>query len=127
FKGEWLGLGDVGVQDENGFYYIVDRKQDMILSGAINVYPAEIEGVIHMHPMVKDVAVIGVPDEKWGEVPLAAIVLRDGETIPKEEILTFCEGKLAKYKVPHHIDFVDDLPRNLQGKLLKYQIRKKYS
>lgn len=127
FKGEWLGLGDVGVQDEDGFYYIVDRKQDMILSGAINVYPAEIEGVIHMHPMVKDVAIIGVPDEKWGEVPLAAIVLREGETIPKEEIINFCEGKLAKYKIPHHIDFVDDLPRNLQGKLLKYQIRKKYS
>src|SRR5699024_12649710 len=107
--------------------YIVNRKQDMILSGAIDIYPSEIERVINMHPMVKDVAVIGVHDEKWGEVTLADIVLRNGETITKEEILTFCEGKLAKYKVPHHIDFVDDLPRNLQGKLLKYQIRKKYS
>lgn len=126
FKGDWLSLGDVGVQDEDGCYYIVDRKQDMILSGALNVYPAEIEGVLHEHPGVEDVAVIGIPDKKWGEIPLAAVVLRDGEKVTKEEIFQFCQGRLAKYKIPHHIDFVDELPRNLQGKLLKYQIRKNY-
>ncbi|WP_153732072.1 class I adenylate-forming enzyme family protein [Sporosarcina obsidiansis] len=126
FTGEWLSLGDVGVQDEEGYYYIVDRKQDMILSGAINVYPAEIEGVLHEHPKVEDVAVIGIPDQKWGEVPLAAIVLRKGEQAEKEEIIDFCNGKLAKYKIPHHVDFVEELPRSLQGKLLKFQIRKNY-
>ncbi|MEV9641385.1 AMP-binding protein [Mammaliicoccus sciuri] len=126
FKGEWLSLGDVGLQDEDGYYYIVDRKQDMILSGAINVYPAEIEGVLHEHPKVEDAAVIGIPDEKWGEVPLAAIVLRKGEQAEKEEIIEFCNGRLAKFKIPYHIDFVEELPRSLQGKLLKFQIRKKY-
>ncbi|WP_062197968.1 class I adenylate-forming enzyme family protein [Massilibacterium senegalense] len=126
FRGEWLSLGDMGVQDEDGFYYIVDRKQDMILSGAINVYPAEIEGVLHEHPKVEDVAIIGIPDEKWGEVPLAVIVIRKDENVTREEIIKFCQGRLAKYKIPKYIDFVNELPRNLQGKLLKYQIRKKY-
>lgn len=126
FDGEWLSLGDVGVQDEDGYYYIVDRKQDMILSGAINVYPAEIEGVLHQHPSVEDVAVIGVPDEKWGEVSLAAIVLREGKEVTKEELKEFCSGKLAKYKIPHHFDFVEELPRSLQGKLLKFKIRENY-
>ncbi|MEI3598044.1 MULTISPECIES: class I adenylate-forming enzyme family protein [unclassified Oceanobacillus] len=126
FKGEWLGLGDIGVQDEEGFYYIVDREQDMILSGAINVYPAEIEEVLHEHPKVADVAVIGLPHEKWGEIPIAIIVLGEGESANQEEIIDFCSGKLAKYKIPHRVDFVDELPRNLQGKLLKYQLREKY-
>lgn len=127
FQGEWLGLGDMGVEDEDGFYYIVDRQQDMILSGAINVYPAEIEEVLHEHPKIADVAVIGIPHEKWGEVPLAAVVLREGENADQDEILAFCKGKLAKYKVPHTVDFVEELPRSLQGKLLKYRIREKYS
>ncbi|WP_301108879.1 AMP-binding protein [Sporosarcina sp.] len=126
FDGEWLSLGDVGVQDEDGYYSIVDRKQDMILSGAINVYPAEIEGVLHEHPSVVDVAVIGVPDEKWGEVSLAVVVLRKGAEVSKEELIEFCQGKLAKYKIPQHVDFVDILPRSLQGKLLKFKIRENY-
>ncbi|GKV66634.1 MULTISPECIES: AMP-binding protein [unclassified Sporosarcina] len=126
FDGEWLSLGDIGVQDEDGYYYIVDRKQDMILSGAINVYPAEIEGVLHEHPAIADAAVIGIPDEKWGEVSLAAVVLRPGEKVSKEDLIEFCQGKLAKYKIPQHIDFVEELPRSLQGKLLKFKIRKNY-
>lgn len=125
FHGEWLGLGDMGVQDEEGYYYIVDRKQDMILSGAINVYPAEIEGVLHQHPKLVDVAVIGVPDEKWGEVVKAIVVLKEGETADAEEIIEYCDGKLAGFKKPHSVDFVKELPRSLQGKLLKYQLREK--
>lgn len=98
----------------------------MILSGAINVYPAEIEEVLHEHTNIADVAVIGVPDEKWGEVPIAIVVLREGADTNEEDILEFCNGKLAKYKIPHSVDFVDELPRSLQGKLLKYQLREKY-
>lgn len=126
FRGEWLGLGDMGVQDEEGYYYIVDRKQDMILSGALNVYPAEIEGVLHQHPKIADVAVIGVPDEKWGETVKALVVLKDGETAEEEEMIRFCDGKLAKFKKPHSVEFVNELPRSLQGKLLKYQLREKF-
>ncbi|MCG3088252.1 class I adenylate-forming enzyme family protein [Sporosarcina cyprini] len=123
FHGEWLGLGDMGVQDEDGSYSIVDRKQDMILSGALNVYPAEIEGVLHRHPKIMDVAVIGVPDSKWGEAVKAIVVLKPGETADAQEIIDFCEGRLARYKKPRSVDFVDELPRSLQGKLLKYKLR----
>src|SRR5690625_135735 len=126
FQDGWLGLGDLVSQDEEGFYYIVDRKQDMILSGAINVYPAEIEEVLYKHPKIADVAVIGIPHEKWGEVPMAIIVKREGESLEMSDIRTFCEGHLDRFKLPHSVDFVSDLPRSLQGKLLKFQIRDKY-
>lgn len=126
FKGEWLSLGDLGKQDDEGFYYIVDRKQDMILSGAINVYPVEIEEVLHCHPKIADVSVIGIPHEKWGEVPIAIAVLHDGEVADVEEIKAFCQGKLARYKIPHDVKFVQELPRSLQGKVLKYQLRQQY-
>lgn len=126
FRGEWLGLGDMGIQDEEGYYYIVDRKQDMILSGALNVYPAEIEGVLHQHPNILDVAVIGVPDEKWGEAVKAIVVLHEGEKTTAEDIIKYCEGRLANYKRPQSVEFVTELPRSLQGKLLKYQLREKY-
>lgn len=116
----------MGIQDEEGYYYIVDRKQDMILSGAINVYPAEIEEVLHEHPNIADVAVIGVPHEKWGEVAKAIVVPREEEKADAEDILEFCNGKLAKFKIPHSVEFTDELPRSLQGKLLKYQIREKF-
>ncbi|WP_438318652.1 class I adenylate-forming enzyme family protein [Sporosarcina sp. FA9] len=126
FRGEWLGLGDLGVQDEEGYFYIVDRKQDMILSGAMNVYPAEVEGVLHQNPKIADVAIIGVPDEKWGETVKAIVILREGETAEAEEIIQFCDGKLASFKKPHSVDFVEVLPRSLQGKLLKYKLREQY-
>ncbi|MCG7346435.1 hypothetical protein MHZ92_20225 [Sporosarcina sp. ACRSL] len=95
----------------------------MILSGAFNVYPAEIEGVLHRHPKIADVAVIGVPDEKWGEAVKAIVVLREGEEAGAQEIIDFCEGKLADYKKPRSVDFMAELPRSLQGKLLKYKLR----
>src|SRR5699024_10619775 len=98
----------------------------MILSGAINVYPAEIEEVLHEHPKIADVAVIGVPDEKWGETVKAVVVLKEGETANEEEIIHFCNGKLARFKLPHSVYFISDLPRSLKGKLLKFTIRVKY-
>src|SRR5690625_5227488 len=112
-------------QDEDGFYYLVDRKQDMILSGAINVYPAEIEEVIHEHPNVMEATVIGMAHENWGEVPMAIVVVKDGETITSEDIISFCADNMAPYKVPHRIEFLDVLPRNIQGKVLKYKLREK--
>ncbi|MBO1001671.1 AMP-binding protein [Pseudogracilibacillus auburnensis] len=127
FRGEWLGLGDMAKQDDEGFYYLVDRKQDMILSGAINVYPAEIEEVLYEHPDVTEAAVIGMSNDKWGEVPMAIIHLREGSDLHEEELLAFCKGKMADYKIPHEVQFVDDpLPRSLQGKVLKYKLRSTY-
>lgn len=126
FHGEWLGLGDMAKQDEAGFYYLVDRKQDMILSGAINVYPAEMEEVLHEHPSVKEAAVIGIPHKKWGEVPMAIIVAKENEHITSEDIITFSKEQMAKYKVPHQVEFVDELPRSLQGKVLKYKLREQF-
>lgn len=127
YKNGWFGLGDMAKQDEEGFYYLVDRKQDMILSGAINVYPAEIEGVLYEYPKVREATVIGIPDEKWGEVPMALIVPKEGESITTEEMLDFCEGKLAKYKTPKEFIFRETpLPRSLQGKVLKYKLREQF-
>jgi len=122
----WLGLGDMGRQDEEGYYYIVDRKKDMIISGALNIYPTEIEDVLRKHPDIFDVAVIGVPDQKWGEAVKAVVELKEGARITADEIIKWCENKMAGYKKPKSVDIVDQLPRTLQGKVLKYQLRKKY-
>lgn len=126
FRDGWLGLGDMATQDDEGFYYLVERKQDMILSGAINIYPTEMEEVLHEYPKVADAAVIGMPDEKWGEVPMAIIVAKPNETIKSDEILAFCTENMANYKVPHRVEFIEELPRNLQGKVLKYQLRETF-
>src|SRR5699024_1632208 len=127
FKDGWLGLGDMAEQDEEGFYYLVDRKQDMILSGAINVYPAEIEEVLYEHPNIKEAAVIGTKDDKWGEVPVAIIVPEKGASVTEEEMQEFCSERLARYKLPKHYHFRDEpLPRSLQGKVLKFKLREAY-
>ncbi|WP_339162523.1 AMP-binding protein [Siminovitchia sp. FSL W7-1587] len=126
FRGEWLGLGDMARQDDEGFYYLVERKQDMIISGAFNVYPAEIEAVLHEHPSVREAAVIGVPHDQWGEVPMAVIALHDDQDVSEREIIEYCTGKMAKYKIPHKVEFVKMLPRNLQGKVLTYTLKEKY-
>src|SRR5699024_12130066 len=102
-------------------YYLVDRKQDMILSGAINVYPAEIEEILYEHPHVKEAAVIGAKDEKWGEVPVAIIVPEEGEDVEEEEVTEFCSERLAGYKLQKHYYFREEpLPRSSQGKVLKF-------
>ena len=121
----WLYSGDVATIDEDGFIYIQDRTKDMIISGGENIYPAEIENVILQHPGVKEVAVIGLPSEKWGETPLAIVVAKNGE-IPAEEIIGHCKGKLAPFKLPKTVEFVDEIPRNPTGKILKRILREQF-
>jgi long-chain acyl-CoA synthetase len=123
FRGDWLTVGDLAVQDEEGYFYIVDRKKDMVISGGINVYPREIEEVLMRHPKILEAAVIGVPDEKWGEVLKAFVVLRPGHSFDVAELSSFCESKIAKFKVPKLFVMSDALPRNASGKVLKGQLR----
>ena len=122
----WMHTGDAGRMDEEGYLYISDRVKDMIVSGGENVYPREVEEVLFQHPAIADVAVIGVPDEKWGESVKAIIVLREGAAVVAEEILAHCHGKLAGYKRPRSVDFVEVLPRNPSGKVLKRELREPY-
>jgi fatty-acyl-CoA synthase len=124
--GRWLHSGDAAKYDEEGFYYIVDRWKDMFISGGENVYPAEVENVIYHHPAVAEVAVIGVPHPKWQEVGRAVVVLKEGHTLQEEEIVEFCQGKLAKYKIPKSVVFVQALPRTAAGKVLKRELRQTY-
>ncbi|MFQ3609688.1 MAG: o-succinylbenzoate--CoA ligase [Chloroherpetonaceae bacterium] len=119
FKDGWFYTGDLVRQDEEGFFYVVDRKKSMFISGGENVYPAEIEKVLYKHPCVAEVAVIGVPDEKWGEVGKACIVLKPDAKVSAEELKAFCAERLAKYKVPKFIEFCDALPKSDAGKINK--------
>ncbi len=124
--GGWLHTGDIGVFTEEGDIYIVDRKKDMILSGDENVYPAEVEEVLYSHPSILEAAVIGVPDEKWGETVKGIVVLKPGAKATEEEIIEFCKARLSSYKKPTSIDFLAQLPRNPSGKVLKTELRKRY-
>jgi long-chain acyl-CoA synthetase len=119
-------MGDMGYLDEDGYLFIVDRKSDMVISGGVNIYPAEIENVIHSHPAVLDVAVFGVPDEKWGEAIKAVVQLSEGKQATAEEIMQWCEERLSKIKKPKSVDFVDELPRDINGKIYKRKIRDRY-
>jgi acyl-CoA synthetase (AMP-forming)/AMP-acid ligase II len=112
--------------DEDGFYYLVDRKFDMIISGGENIYPADIEAVLYKHAKISESAVIGVPDEEWGESVKAVVVLREGETATEEEIIGYCREHLAGYKIPRSVDFIDDLPKTDTGKILKKIIKAPY-
>jgi len=122
----WLHTGDVAYRDEDGFIYIADRKKDMIISGGENIYPAEIESVIFGHPKVADVGVIGMPDEKWGESVVAIVVPKQGEEVDEKEIIEYCKGRIAKFKLPKKVIFTDSLPRNPAGKILKRVLRETY-
>lgn len=119
-------VGDMARVDEDGFYYIVDRQKDMIISGGVNIYPAEIEQELRQHPAVYDCAVIGVPNEEWGEEVKAVVQLRPGQPATEEEIQGFLAERLASYKRPRSVDFVDELPYNPSGKLLKKELRRRY-
>jgi fatty-acyl-CoA synthase len=121
--GPWLHSGDAAQYDDEGFYYIVDRWKDMFISGGENVYPAEVENVIYQHPAVAEVSVIGVPHPKWQEVGKAIVVLKESRQLAEEEIIEFCRGKLARYKIPKSVAFVEALPRNAAGKVLKRALR----
>jgi fatty-acyl-CoA synthase len=125
-RGGWMHTGDAGILDDQGYLFIQDRVKDMIVSGGENVYPKEVEDVLFEHPAVADAAVIGVPSEKWGESVKAVVVLKDGQEASADEILAFCDGKLAGYKQPRSVDFIDALPRNPSGKVLKKDLREPY-
>ncbi len=122
----WFRTGDAGYMDEEGFVYIQDRVKDMIVSGGENIYPAEVENCLFAHPAVADVAVIGVPDEKWGEAVKAIVVLKPGSSATPEQLIDFCKGKIANYKRPKSVDFAELLPRNPTGKILKRELRAPY-
>ena len=122
----WLHTGDVGYMDESGYLFIMDRSKDMIISGGENVYPREIEEVLVRHPAVREVAVIGVPDPKWGEAIKAVVSLSPGQSATEEELISFCKDNIASYKKPKSVDFVDELPKNNYGKILKRELRAKY-
>jgi fatty-acyl-CoA synthase len=119
----WLSTGDVAERDEEGFYRIAGRIKDMVISGGENVYPAEIEDVLHAHPAVVEAAVVGVPDERWGEVCAAFVVLRDGTTTSPDALREHCRARLAGFKVPKTFAVVDELPRSSMGKVLKDDLR----
>jgi acyl-CoA synthetase (AMP-forming)/AMP-acid ligase II len=125
-RGGWMHTGDAGVMDEEGFIYIQDRVKDMIVSGGENVYPREVEEVLFQHAAVADAAVIGVPDARWGETVKAIVVPREGQQPTAEEIMEFCRGRLGGFKLPRSVDFVESLPRNPSGKVLKRELRERY-
>jgi fatty-acyl-CoA synthase len=122
-KGGWLHTGDLGRMDEEGYVYIVDRKKDMIVSGGENIYPREIEELLYHHPKIQDGAVIGIPDPMWGESVKAFVVLKNGEMMQEEEVIEYCKSHLASYKKPKTVEFMESLPRNPSGKVLKTLLR----
>jgi len=123
----WLHSGDAAKYDEEGFYYIVDRWKDMFISGGENVYPAEVENVVYQHPAIAEVAVIGVPHPKWQEVGKAIVVVKEGQTLTEAEVIEFCQDKLARYKIPKSVNFVEVLPRTAAGKVLKRELRAQFT
>jgi fatty-acyl-CoA synthase len=124
--GGWFRSGDVATVDEDGYVSIVDRIKDMIISGGENIYPAEVEAALYDHPGVADCAVIAVPDARWGEVGRAVVVSASDAPIDEADILRFLDGRLARYKVPKSVVFVDEIPRTASGKVLKRPLRDRY-
>ncbi|MBS7699944.1 MULTISPECIES: long-chain-fatty-acid--CoA ligase [unclassified Chelatococcus] len=122
----WLYSGDAAYMDEEGYVFLQDRIKDMIVSGGTNIYPNEIESALMEHDDIRDVAVIAIPDEKWGEAALAICVTRSGNRIPAETLIEFCRDKLGGYKIPRYYDFIEELPRNASGKVLKRVLREPY-
>lgn len=125
-EGDWLHTGDMATVDENGYIYVVDRKKDLIISGGENISPHGIEDVLHLHPAVQECAAIGVPDEKWGEQVKAIVVLKKGQKATEKEMIQFCIDRLARYKLPKSVDFLDALPKDPVGKIQKKILRELY-
>lgn len=123
FDKGWFRTGDLGLVDADGYLHVSDRKKDMILSGGLNIYSREVEDVLRRHPDVADVAVVGIPDPTWGESVVAVVVRRPGSTVDAAALIEHCRASLASYKKPRRVEFVDELPRNAAGKVLKYKIR----
>ncbi|MBI5473443.1 MAG: long-chain fatty acid--CoA ligase [Ignavibacteriae bacterium] len=122
-KDGWFHTGDLVRGDNEGYYYVVDRKKDMFISGAENVYPAEIEHVLRSHSAIREAAVVGVPDAKWREVGKAFVVVKTGMTLTADDVIAFCSSNLAKYKTPKHVEFLDELPKSDSGKILKRALK----
>ena len=116
-KDGWFYTGDIVRQDSEGFFYVMDRKKNMYISGGENVYPAEVEKFIGTHEDVQEVAIIGVPDEKWGEVGKAFVVLKPASKLRAEDVVSYCTGNLAKYKIPRYVEFLPELPKSDTGKI----------
>ena len=129
FRGAYCTVGDLARRDQDGYFYLVDRKSNMIISGGENVYPSEVEQVLGAHPKVKDVAAIGVPHEKWGEAIHAVIVLHQDQSASESDILDWCKGRIAGYKRPKSISFIaeDEMPRTATGKILHRVLRDRYA
>ena len=123
---DFLSVGDIGYRDDEGFYYICDRKSDMIISGGMNVYPAEIEAALERHPAVQEVAVFGIPSDEWGESVHAVVVPRTGQVIAVDELTGFARAHLAGYKVPRSVSFAEELPKTGSGKILKRSLREPF-
>jgi acyl-CoA synthetase (AMP-forming)/AMP-acid ligase II len=127
FAGGWFHTGDIGVLDDDGFLSIVDRLKDMIVSGGENIASSEVERVLYEHDAVVEAAVVGRPDERWGEVPVGYVVVRGDATVSADELIEHCRAQLAKFKVPKDVVFIDELPRNPSGKVLKRELRDRLS
>jgi acyl-CoA synthetase (AMP-forming)/AMP-acid ligase II len=123
FDGGWFHTGDIGVRDDDGYLFIVDRLKDMIISGGENIAGSEVERVLYEHDAVLEAAVVGRRDEKWGEVPVAFVALRPDATVTAQDLIDHCASQLAKFKVPKDVTFIDALPRNPSGKVLKRELR----
>jgi long-chain acyl-CoA synthetase len=119
----WIYSGDYGEFDEDGYLYVVGRKKDVIKSGGENIYPREIEEILAAHPAIKEAAVVGAPDETWGEAVTAVVVLNQGHTLSADEVVAYCRGHLASYKKPRQVQFWVALPRSSLGKIVKAEIR----
>ncbi|MGQ9655121.1 MAG: class I adenylate-forming enzyme family protein, partial [Thermodesulfobacteriota bacterium] len=126
FRNGYFSVGDLARVDEDGYYYIIDRKVDMIISGGVNIYPVEIEACLHRHPKIYDAAVIGVEDPDWGERLVAYIVPKEGEEMSAEEVRWYVSSNLADYKKPREVFFLKELPYSPQGKLLKRELKALY-
>jgi long-chain acyl-CoA synthetase len=127
-KEGWLYSGDLGYVDSDGFLYLADRKKDMIISGGVNVYPKDIEEVVIQHPAVKEVAVYGVPDSKWGEIPVAAVSLKETNMVTSDILLQWVNERVgAKFQRLHQVVIVDEFPRGISGKILKRVLREEFS
>jgi long-chain acyl-CoA synthetase len=122
-RGRWFTVGDAGYLDEDGYLYLTDRKSDMVISGGVNIYPREIEDSLHQHPDVVDCAVLGVPDDSWGEILYAVVQPRSGSSLDADGVVTWCRENLADYKRPRVVEFVDELPRDPNGKVRKPKLR----
>ena len=126
-KDGWVHTGDMGYVDEDDYFFLAGRATDMIIRGGENISPKEVEAVLHSHPKIEEAAVIGIPDEDWGEVPMAVVVLKEGEGATPEELTEYCRTNLASFKRPRSVVFTDELPRNPMGKVLKRVLREQYS